>query len=146
MKEFVVYTLLRIVLFLASLGVVIGVMALLFDGRFHLFWAVVLAFLVSGIASYFILERQRRCEDRRQHPVRRSRASSPRGPGGSTPPRRQAPGSNHWETPFWTSSATPAASVSPSSISCRPASLTAVTPAAAEIHCRRCRHRVGGAW
>ena len=59
MKEFVVYTLLRIVLFLASLGVVIGVMALLFDGRFHLFWAVVLAFLVSGIASYFILERQR---------------------------------------------------------------------------------------
>ena len=65
MKEFVVYTLLRIVLFLASLGVVIGVMALLFDGRFHLFWAVVLAFLVSGIASYFILERQREAFARR---------------------------------------------------------------------------------
>jgi hypothetical protein len=64
-KEFVVYTLLRIVLFLASLGVVIGVMALLFDGRFHLFWAVVLAFLVSGIASYFILERQREAFARR---------------------------------------------------------------------------------
>ena len=65
MKEFVVYTLLRIVLFLASLGVVIGVMALLFDGRFHLFWAVVLAFLISGIASYFILERQREAFARR---------------------------------------------------------------------------------
>ena len=59
MKEFVVYTVLRIVLFLASLGVIIGVMALVSGGRFHLFWAVVLAFLVSGIASYFILERQR---------------------------------------------------------------------------------------
>ncbi len=59
MKEFVVYTVLRIVLFLASLGVIVGVMALVSGGRFHLFWAVVLAFLVSGIASYFILERQR---------------------------------------------------------------------------------------
>ena len=59
MKEFAVYTALRVVLFLASLGVVIGVMALVFDGRFHLFWAVVLAFLISGVASYFILERQR---------------------------------------------------------------------------------------
>jgi len=58
-KEFVVYTVLRIVLFLASFGIIIGVMALAFDGRFHLFWAVVLAFLVSGVASYFILERQR---------------------------------------------------------------------------------------
>ena len=59
MKEFVVYTALRIVLFLASFGVVVGVMALLFDGRFNLFWALVLAFLVSGVASYFILARQR---------------------------------------------------------------------------------------
>ena len=59
MKEFVVYTALRLVLFLASFGVIIGVMALVLDGRFHLFWAVVLAFLVSGVASYFILERQR---------------------------------------------------------------------------------------
>ncbi len=65
MKEFVVYTVLRIVLFLASLGVIIGVMALVSGGRFHLFWAVVLAFLVSGIASYFILERQREAFARR---------------------------------------------------------------------------------
>jgi len=43
----------------ASFGVVVGVMALVFDGRYNLFWAVILAFLVSGIASYFILNRQR---------------------------------------------------------------------------------------
>lgn len=65
MKEFVVYTVLRIVLFLASFGVVVGIMALLFDGRFNLFWAVVLAFLISGVASYFILDRQREAFARR---------------------------------------------------------------------------------
>ena len=48
MKEFVVYTVLRIVLFLASFGVVVGIMALAFDGRYNLFWAVILAFLISG--------------------------------------------------------------------------------------------------
>ena len=65
MKEFVVYTALRIVLFLASFGVVVGLMALVFDGRYNLFWAVVLAFLLSGIGSYFILERQREAFARR---------------------------------------------------------------------------------
>ena len=59
MKEFVVYTAMRLVLFVASFGIVVGVMALAFDGRYNLFWAVILAFLVSGIASYFILNRQR---------------------------------------------------------------------------------------
>ena len=65
MKEFVVYTALRIVLFLASFGVVVGVMALVLDGRYNLFWAVVLAFLVSGVGSYFILDRQREAFARR---------------------------------------------------------------------------------
>lgn len=65
MKEFVVYTVLRIVLFLASFGVVAGVMALASDGRFNLFWAVILAFLISGIASYYILDRQREAFARR---------------------------------------------------------------------------------
>lgn len=59
MKEFVVYTVLRIVLFLASFGVIVGIMALAFGGRYNLFWAVILAFLISGVASYFILNRQR---------------------------------------------------------------------------------------
>ena len=65
MKEFVVYTVLRIVLFLASFGVVVGIMALAFGGRYNLFWAVILAFLISGIASYYILDRQREAFARR---------------------------------------------------------------------------------
>ena len=65
MKEFVVYTVLRIVLFLGSFGVVVGIMALAFDGRYNLFWAIVLAFLISGVGSYFILDRQREAFARR---------------------------------------------------------------------------------
>ena len=75
MKEFVVYTVMRIALFLASFGVVVGVMALVFDGRYNLFWAVILAFLTSGIASYFILNRQREAFARRVE-SRASRASA----------------------------------------------------------------------
>ena len=59
MKEFVVYTALRIVLFLGAFGIIVGIWALVTGGSFHLFWSVVLAFLVSGVASYFILNRQR---------------------------------------------------------------------------------------
>ena len=65
MKEFVVYTVLRIVLFLASFGVVVGIMALFLDGQYNLFWAVVLAFLISGVGSFFILDRQREAFARR---------------------------------------------------------------------------------
>ena len=65
MKEFVVYTVLRIVLFLASFGVVVGIMALVSDGNVHLFWAVVIAFLISGVGSFFILDRQREAFARR---------------------------------------------------------------------------------
>jgi predicted Co/Zn/Cd cation transporter (cation efflux family) len=64
-KEFVVYTVMRIVLFLASFGIVVGVMALVFDGRYNLFWAVILAFLISGVASYYVLNRQREAFARR---------------------------------------------------------------------------------
>jgi uncharacterized membrane protein len=74
-KEFVVYTAMRLVLFVASFGVVVGVMALVLDGRYNLFWAVILAFLVSGIASYFILDRQREAFARRVE-ARASRASA----------------------------------------------------------------------
>lgn len=57
-KEFVIYTALRIVLFLASLGIVVGVWLLL-DDHVPLLWAVAIAFLVSGIGSWFLLDRQR---------------------------------------------------------------------------------------
>lgn len=75
MKEFVVYTVMRIVLFLASFGIVVGVMALVLDGRYNLFWAIVLAFLISGIASYFLLDRQREAFARRVE-ARAARASA----------------------------------------------------------------------
>lgn len=75
MKEFVVYTVMRVLLFLASFGIVVGLMALAFDGRYNLFWAVILAFLISGIASYFILDRQREAFARRVE-ARASRASA----------------------------------------------------------------------
>jgi len=74
-KEFVVYTVMRIALFLASFGVVVGVMALFLDGRYNLFWAIILAFLISGVASLFILDRQREAFARRVE-ARASRASA----------------------------------------------------------------------
>ena len=58
MKEFVVYTGLRIVLFLATFGVVVGAWVLVADEA-NVFVALILAFVVSGIGSYFLLERQR---------------------------------------------------------------------------------------
>jgi len=57
-KEFVVYTGLRILLFLATLGVILGAWVLVADEA-NLFIAVVIAFVVSGIGSYYLLERQR---------------------------------------------------------------------------------------
>lgn len=58
MKEFVVYTGLRILLFLATLGVILGAWVLVADEA-NLLLAVVIAFIVSGIGSYYLLERQR---------------------------------------------------------------------------------------
>ena len=60
MKEFLVYTGLRILLFIAMVGLVVGVWTLLDgDGRTNLLWPVVIAFALSGVASYFLLNRQR---------------------------------------------------------------------------------------
>ena len=75
MKEFLVYTGLRIALFLASLGTVIGVWALATGGRVNLLISVVLAFLVSGVASYYLLSRQRAAFARRVE-ERASRATA----------------------------------------------------------------------
>ena len=66
MKEFVVYTALRLVLFVASLLIVVGVWALLAgQDSVHSIWSVVLAFMLSGIASYYLLNRQREAFARR---------------------------------------------------------------------------------
>lgn len=64
MKEFVVYTAMRIGLFVASLVVVFGVWMLISD-QVPVLWAVVIAFVMSGLASYFLLNRQREAFARR---------------------------------------------------------------------------------
>jgi hypothetical protein len=59
-KEFLVYTGLRVLLFIAMVGLVVGVWSLLDgDGRINMLWPVVIAFALSGVASYFLLNRQR---------------------------------------------------------------------------------------
>ena len=58
MKEFWIYTGLRVLLFVATLAVVFGVWLLLSD-EVPVVWAVVVAFAISGLASYFLLERSR---------------------------------------------------------------------------------------
>ncbi|GAA1477949.1 hypothetical protein GCM10009623_23950 [Nocardioides aestuarii] len=64
MKEFWTYTGLRIALFVASFGVVAGVWMLVSD-EVPLFWVVVIAFVLSGVASYVVLNPQREAFARR---------------------------------------------------------------------------------
>jgi uncharacterized membrane protein len=75
-KEFLVYTALRVLLFIAMVGLVLGVWTLLDgDGRVTLVWPVVIAFALSGVASYFLLNRQRDAFARKVE-ERAARASS----------------------------------------------------------------------
>ena len=64
MKEFVIYTALRIGLFVASLAIVVGVWMLLAD-TVPILWPIVISFVVSGLASYFLLNRPREAFARR---------------------------------------------------------------------------------
>lgn len=62
------YTLLRVVLFIASWLLILGIWTLVDDRVFtsaELFWAAIGAFLVSGVASYFVLSHQREALARR---------------------------------------------------------------------------------
>ena len=59
MKEFAIYTGLRILLFVASLVTISLIWSLLNDGKISPIWTLVLAFAVSGVLSYFLLNRQR---------------------------------------------------------------------------------------
>jgi mannitol-specific phosphotransferase system IIBC component len=59
-KEFVVYTVLRVLLFAATFGIVIGIWAAVGNGRdVNWLYALIIAFLVSGVASYTLLNGQR---------------------------------------------------------------------------------------
>lgn len=73
-KEFVVYSLLRLVLFIAAFSLVAGVWAL-FDDSLPLILVLIVALVVSGIASYFLLNRPREALARRVE-ARASAASS----------------------------------------------------------------------
>lgn len=64
MKEFLIYTLLRIALFVGAAALVYGIWAASSD-RVNLFWVVVIGFVVSGVASYFLLNPQREALARR---------------------------------------------------------------------------------
>lgn len=64
MKEFWVYTLMRLGLFVGSFALVYGVWWLIagdldFVRDSAAVWAVIIAFVLSGIGSYFLLGRQR---------------------------------------------------------------------------------------
>jgi len=57
-KAFWVYTALRLLLFAATAVVVFGIW-LAIAGSAPIMWVLVIAFLVSGVASYFVLDPQR---------------------------------------------------------------------------------------
>lgn len=74
MKEFWVYTGLRVLLFLATLALVFGVWLLVAD-EVPVLWAVVIAFAISGIASFYLLDRSRQAFAQRVQ-ARAERASA----------------------------------------------------------------------
>jgi uncharacterized membrane protein YhaH (DUF805 family) len=63
-KEFWIYTGLRIAMFLGSFAIVFGIWAAAAD-EVPVVWVVVIAFIVSGIGSYFLLAPQREAFARR---------------------------------------------------------------------------------
>ena len=73
MKEFAVYTGLRLLMLAATFGIVIGVW-LAIAGSANVFACVLIAFVVSGIGSYFLLNSQREAFARRVE-VRAERAT-----------------------------------------------------------------------
>ena len=74
MKEFWIYTGLRVLLFVATLAVVCGIWLLVADEVLVL-WAVVIAFAISGVASFYLLDRSRQAFARRVQ-ARAERASA----------------------------------------------------------------------
>ena len=64
MKEFWIYTGLRLLLFAASVAVVGGVW-LAVDDSANLMWVLIISLALSGLASYFLLDRWRTALARR---------------------------------------------------------------------------------
>ncbi|MEI7055971.1 DUF4229 domain-containing protein [Nocardioides sp. CCNWLW239] len=59
MKEFWIYTGLRLLSLVATFGIVAGVWSLV-AGEVDIFFAVIVAFVISGVLSFFVLDPQRR--------------------------------------------------------------------------------------
>lgn len=59
MKEFWIYTLMRVALFVGAFCLTFGIWVVVAD-EVNVTIAVIIAFVVSGVGSYFLLERQRR--------------------------------------------------------------------------------------
>lgn len=59
MKEFLIYTGLRLLSLVATFGIVAGVWSLV-AGEVNIFFAVIVAFVISGVLSFFVLDPQRR--------------------------------------------------------------------------------------
>jgi hypothetical protein len=57
-KEFLVYTLLRVLLFVGAFAIVAGIWLAVSD-QVPVMWVLVIALVVSGAASYFVLDPQR---------------------------------------------------------------------------------------
>lgn len=64
MKELAVYTALRLALLVASFAIVMGLWAVV-AGTPDVFWSLLIAFVVSGIGSYYVLNPQREAFARR---------------------------------------------------------------------------------
>ena len=73
MKEFAVYTGLRLLMLAATFGIVVGIW-LAIAGSANIFVCVLIAFVVSGIGSYYLLNSQREAFARRVE-VRAERAT-----------------------------------------------------------------------
>lgn len=58
MKQFVLYTALRVLLLVASFGLIVGVWGLVAD-HVPVVWALLLALVLSGVTSYWLLRRPR---------------------------------------------------------------------------------------
>jgi RsiW-degrading membrane proteinase PrsW (M82 family) len=63
-KQFWTYTLLRIAVFFATAAIVYGIWSI-FSDTVPVLWVVVIGFVVSGFASYFVLAPQREAFARR---------------------------------------------------------------------------------
>lgn len=59
MKEFWIYTALRLLLLIGTFIVVSLVWSLFTEGAVPTFWAVLIAFILSGVMSVFLLNRPR---------------------------------------------------------------------------------------